>query len=503
MVSEMKWKQFCCELTELENIYDLLVSLYLQIEGKNKQKYVKHYYETLAENPVDYWGDLSLIIDELLRGYISFSSFIEEFKKCVNENNLHNVAIRILFEFDRYFANRKKYPALELKCNNFCGRVYEFGPLNKVKSEYGLYLMPDDHYFKDFNKDNELGIRFLDQSQFSMIERNIRHYKIIKQSSLGKRVKIKYYAEVFGLLDNYPELRIGIVPVSKTLWCKMVCKEYGQGERNYFRLEDIEEQSALINEFYIKILRKCMEENIQIVVFPELARNRETEKQIKDFLIKEKLKNPNSLALVFMGSLWENGKNEGILLSGTGTILLRSQKMEPFSLRYGNKTYWEDLEDEVQEIQLLDIPKIGRIQYLICKDGLNDGLLHNMWGLFEIAMSFISSYSNSISHFEEVGSGFSAQYAGIQVLSNACAARMGVKRTVTMPQEQVGHVIFPCARERTGTPSSQKESYETMSHCEEGCCFGGCIRVFRINPNLISEDNGILGNYVETECIIL
>lgn len=222
-------------------------------------------------------------------------------------------------------------------------------------------------------------------------------------------------------------------------------------------------------------------------------------------MIHEKLTNSNSLALVFMGSLWENGKNEGLLLSGTGTPLLRSQKMEAFSLKHKRKSYWEDLEEEAQEIQLLDIPQFGRMQYLICKDSLNDGLQHSMWGMFEIAMSFISSYSNSISHFEEIGSSFSTQYAGIQVLANACAARMGVKRSVenAVSPIEMGHVIVPCSRGCKRAPSFQKESYSAVRPCEEGCRFGECIRVFSINPDHISEENGILGNYVETECIIL
>lgn len=106
--------------------------------------------------------------------------------------------------------------------------------------------------------------------------------------------------------------------------------------------------------------------------------NRETLDSIRNFLIQSTLNGVISLELVFLGSFWDNGVNEGIVLSGTGTILIRSQKIKPFFLKKDGKVYWEKLKQEAQEIELLDISKIGRIQYLICKDGLNDSWQHNM-----------------------------------------------------------------------------------------------------------------------------
>lgn len=494
MVTEEELEVFYQELELQENIYDLLILLYLQIEGQHKPQYIKEYYKALSTIEAGYWRELALITNEMLMGSISFKAYIIRFKDCVCQENLRNVAVRMLFEFDRYFSEREKYQALELEREGFTGKIYNFGPLNNVNKEYCLYLMPDCHYFKDVNIKNNLKIRFINQSEFTAIDERIKHYKIVKKDSLEKRVSIKYYKGMEGLKETCPELKIGIVPVAKMLWCKDIYEEYPQGEKYYFQLEDREECLEQINDAYINILRKCINEKIQIVIFPELARNKETVEKVQEFLIRETIRGTNSLELVFMGSLWENGKNEGILFSGTGTILLRNQKINPFFLKKEGKKYWEDLKEEAQEIQLLDMPYLGRIQYLICKDGLNDGWQHHMWGVFEIALSFISSYSESISHFENLGSSFAAQYAGIQVLANACAPRI--------LQDEIGHIVVPCSKgERAAF--YQKKGYAKVDHCQEDGCFGKCIRVFKINPMLMKENGKIFGDYIEADCIII
>lgn len=529
-----EWDVFCHKLGRQENIYDLLVLLYLQVEGLHKPQYFKEYYERQNTVEEGYWGDLRLINNELLTNRISFAYYLERFKECINREKLRNVAVRMLIEFDTYFREREKYPALELEQINFTGNVYHLGPLNNTETGYGLYLMPDCHYFTAVNREKELGIRYMDKSGFTKIDERIIHYKIVKEDRLDKRVRIKYYGGTGGIVKTYPELRIGIVPVAKELWCKEVDIVYEKSDKYYFRLEDVEESSGERNEAYVRVLQKCMENRIQIVVFPELARNKETLKHIQRFLGRRTLENANPLELIFMGSLWEDGKNEGVLLSGTGAILMKSKKMNQFFLKRDGKKYWEDLKEEAQEMELLDVPGIGRIQYLVCKDGLDDGLQHTLWGLFEIAVSFISSYSESVSHFGKLGASFGAEYGGIQVLANACAPRIGIwqgekeegkRRNVNEaddageedaaekggtqetagtvgPQGEIGHIILPC-KGCDNTGASRKEIYACLPHCVEKCSFCGCIRVFQVNPALMGTDGSGTDGYAEVYPILL
>lgn len=505
MLTEEEWNKFLQELEWQQNIYDILVLLYLQIEGEHKRQYIKEYYKMLDKISEDYWGDLGLITNEMLMEKISFEFYIEKFKTCITKEKLRNVAVRMLMDFERYFEQIEEFPALSLERESISGKIYKFGPLNKVSTEYSFYLMPDYHYFKDFNREQKLNIRFMDYGEFSGIDVKIRRYNIVKKERLKKQVNIKYYDGMKGISKTYPELKVGIVPVAKKLWCKDIYEEYPKGEKGYFRLEDIKERLEEMNEAYIKVLEKCIDEGVQIVVFPELAQNAETERVVKSFLAMETVKGQHSLELVFLGSLWENGKNEGVLFSGTGTILLRNQKIEPFFMEKDGKTYWEDLQQEAKKIELLDIPKLGRIQYLICKDGLDSGWQHTIWGAFQIAISFISSYSESVSHFENLGNSFSIQYGGVQILANACAARIANKDKImeSGEEKEIGSIVVPCGKGGKGDAFFQKEKYTEIEHCKQECCFGQCIRVFRINPMLIWEKDGILGNYISSDCIIL
>lgn len=154
MVSDEEWKIFCNKIETLENIYDLLVLMYLQIEGENKPQYIAQYYKNLNTLKDGYYGNLKLITNEMLKGYITFKYYINQLKKCIKKDNLHNIAVRIIKDFDIYIKERTKYPALALERESFTGQIYNMGPLNKVDETYGFYLMPENHYFKDFNKEN-------------------------------------------------------------------------------------------------------------------------------------------------------------------------------------------------------------------------------------------------------------------------------------------------------------------------------------------------------------
>ncbi len=499
MVTEEDLGCFLQELKQQKSIYDLLVLLYIQIEGAKKPQYIQEYYETQNDLPANGWGGLPLATNEMLSETITFETYKKLLSDCIRKENLHNVAIRLLFEFDEYFKKRSDYPALCLEPQSFVGDIFMLGPLNTVKQEYCFYLMPDCHYFKNFNKEGGNGIRFLNQSEFTAVDERVTSYKIIKAGRLDKKVKVKYYTGIPNIEKSHPELKVGIIPVAKQLWCKPNYYEYP--EKNYFELENDEKYNDKVNGRYIQILQKCIEEEIQIVVFPELAMNKKTLGAIREFLVKTTCYGKTSLELICLGSLWEDGVNEGFMMSGAGTILVRNQKINPFFLKKDGKVYWEKLKQEAQEVELIDLPKIGRIQYLICKDGLNDSWQHDMWNIFEIAFSVVSSYSESLSHFESIGGSFSVQYAGVQILANACAPRFKpepAKGSQTL-QNEIGFIMVPCCKNEKKDASYQKEPYAPTHHCQE-CCFGGCIQVFKLNPSLIRENVQIL-KYGEEGCV--
>ena len=181
------WELFCQELGKQKTVYDLLVLLFLQIDGAKKPYYIREHYKNLNQVKKEYWGDLSQLTNEMLMQSISFEYFMAQFAKCIRQDNFRNIAIRMLFAFDRYLKERSKYPALALEREGMVGGLYNMGPLNHVDSVHGLYLMPDFHYFKDVNKEYGLNIRFMDQSAFHGIDERIKNYKIVKNDEMGKK----------------------------------------------------------------------------------------------------------------------------------------------------------------------------------------------------------------------------------------------------------------------------------------------------------------------------
>lgn len=89
------------------------------------------------------------------------------------------------------------------------------------------------------------------------------------------------------------------------------------------------------------------------------------------------------------------------------------------------------------------------------------------------------------------------QYAGIQILANACAPRISSGSEnidncdVQQKRNEIGCIIMPCRKNEKGDAHYNKEAYIPIDHCKN-CSFGECIRVFRLNLSLIQEKSQIL-----------
>ena len=113
------------------------------------------------------------------------------------------------------------------------------------------------------------------------------------------------------------------------------------------------------------------------------------------------------------------------------------------------------------------IERLKRIHYLICKDGLDAAWQHTTWGVFETSFLVISSYSESVSHFSELGRSFATQYGGIQILANACAPRARIGNNGE--SIEVGNVMIPCACCANMQADIKTERYEIQEYCWQTC----------------------------------
>lgn len=493
----------------IQNIYDLLVLLFSTINGAAKKKY-KASYNSFLQKSSERWGKLELLNDEFLKEILSFDAYLNKFFELLNPENVRYYAFKMLFSFDHYLKEQDEYNVLGREMHEIQENTHNssllLGPLNTDQSEYCLYLMPKEHYVKDYNNNLEKKkrIRFMEQSDFGRIDSKITSYKIIRTNKYDGSIEIRSYDKIN--LSSLKEVRIAVIPVSPQPWFVTKYVEQQQGE-GYFIIEDDADKVDEINERYIRLLSKCMEHNINIVIFPELSRNKKTKDVVREFLIERTLSDNNPLELVFLGSLWENGRNEGVLLSGAGTELLTVQKNNAYDKEIDGVVYKENLTDVVGKNILIDILGLGRIQYLVCKDGLDAAAQSAMWADFEIAFSIISAYSESISHFDELGKTFAELYGGIQVLTNACEPRMRIAKEKDEALIELGNIIYPCGCCKDNRPSHWHDRYEANRSCWEECNknngIGSCIRIFALDREQRKEEDGFFGLFISSDDIFI
>lgn len=501
-LTKEEYDNFVLQKVRLKNIFDVLVLLYSYIDGRNKKKYRSEYFKFLQMHS-KYWKKLELLNNEFLGEMISFTTFLDRIWELFTQDNVRYYAFKMLFSYEHYISEGYKVLKPEI-CRSLHQKMSLLGPVNTFQEKYSFYLMPCQHFFRDYNssrpKDSQ--IRFLDQSEFFRIDERIKSYKIIDTNRLGDKVEVIGYNQSKFALPQ--KLEIAIVPMSPCKWFEEIYlpkKEEAHGidskiEKNSDVIDivitDNEKNLDIINNAYTRILERCIKENVQIVVFPEFARNRNTLSVVKEFLSQSMGTSENSLELVFLGSYSNNARNEAILLNGSGTELLKVSKKFAYKKRKDGILYREQLIDFNEKITLIDIPKMGRIQYSICKDGLNAAAQNTLWSAFEISFSVISAFSESLSHFKELGSSFSTQYGGIQIVANSCASRMSKVKAGDEQKLELGNVIIPCSQGIDMSVSKKIINYETNKYCWNECSkqagVGSCIRIMNIFPNEESEN---------------
>lgn len=528
-LTEKEYEDFLLQKKLLKNIFDVLVFLYSYIDGKKKSRYRGKYFSFLCKSS-EYWKQLELLNNEMLEGVISFDIFLDRFWELLSRENIRYYAFKMLFTYDRYIKENYETLCCEMG-KGVQTKISCLGPMNTICDRYFMYIMPKSHFFKDYNdsKPKESRIRFMNQSEFDSVDPKITSYKIIRKDKINGTVKVIGYNEIEYVLQK--GVKIAIVPLSPCKWFKdSYLRSCGDGDEGYIIVKDDEDKTDRVNRAYKNILQKCIEEEVGIVIFPELARNKKTLEIVKKFLAQRTLEGEKLPELIFLGTLWDNYMNEGILLNGAGTELLRTYKKHAYKTVKEDVDYWEQLMNVPDEITLLDVPGLGRIQYSICKDGLDVASQTAFWSIFEISLSVISAYSGSLRHFADIGSIFAKEYGGIQIVANACAIRMEEKEKREKEEREkekkekeaenekiekegaeeekiinLGNVIIPCAKDKDMGAYCIIREYKTKKYCWKECKkneeIGRCIQMVSIFENQAGEKTEPID--IELETIIL
>ncbi|HWT76641.1 MAG TPA: hypothetical protein VN258_18230 [Mobilitalea sp.] len=253
---------------------------------------------------------------------------------------------------------------------------------------------------------------------------------------------------------------------------------------------------VLVNDVYINVIDQLNELGVHIIVFPELAMNKKTEKAITQYLIDKKLNGNSHIQLVFLGSLWEDRVNMCMLLSGSGTVLLKNNKKMPFEYKNPEDGlfYTESLKSRPEKYSLLDVNGLGRLLYLVCKDGLDDIAQITLWNEYGVNMEIISAFTPSILYFENQSEKFNKDYLGIDLLTNCCNPRLQICNDNSIDIGYISVPVMNVERRRVVSNRIYFSSDEKCNNCDRFC---NCAHIFTLNPNKLIKDTRFHGMEVE------
>lgn len=475
-------ENFQKRLLNTVNIFDILIVLYQFVNTSNGPSYIKQYGENLNKGYFEapLYQCLNQLIDELLDENISFDMFKEELANLCKEEPSPDFCIWILLYFDQILEEYERYPHLKQNRRLSLQRLTAVGPLNTSLDGYQLYYTPVKGI--PYHSPVIRNIRSAQLRDTSKIASLLSSYHIISKPAdepylIVKKYGTQEFKECFAGPDS--TLKIAVVPFYKDTWYKTKLSE--TPIRNYFEILSESSLEETINTAYIRMLETLNQQNVDIVVFPELAMNASTKNVVCKWLAAQYFGNPAfKIKLIFLGSFWNymDKTNTCTLLSSTGTVLLENHKKIGFIYKNpeNRKQYHEALSQRPSYFEALDLDYLGRLIYFICRDSLEDLDQAYLWNQHHINIEVISSYSKSLSHFENKMRYFSQTHKGISVVANCCEPRS--------QKDTVGFISLPA----TDLSSENRNAegfllhHRPTGHCQNHCEICKCYEIFTLYP---------------------
>lgn len=469
-------------------VYDVIIEAYLEIKGPREVEYYTVYKSLGMNEKESLLKGINSEFYRLLDKNITTEKFIESKNKVLaqalkeREDAEKMLAVHLMVMFDFALEEREEYrifQTAELGSNRVISTSGPFG-----ESEDHLYLYHNDANFCD-KMIEKLEIR--KKKIRAGIWEYIKNYIIAGHEKYNICIK-EYKSDILKELVEKRKLKLGIVPYGRKMWYDI--EQEGKG----IVIADKEDSRKQMNERYIELIRQADAYKADILIFPEMAMNSRTLSYVKKYLAGASLGGEiQHLKLIFLGSLWQDYKNKCYLLSSSGSVLLENDKKNS----YEKDGYIELLKEISEDINLIDIKGLGRIWYMICKDGLLHKDVVVMYECFDIQMSFISAYSPGVDEFVTNAEDIAKKYYASCVMANSCLARKTNEKDDT-----TGFLSLPAVQETRKNARCYIESYGCKyNHSCDNCC----IWTFDIDLDNISikDSDGIKTVGIEKNCVYI
>ncbi|MBQ3611891.1 MAG: hypothetical protein IJA01_06450 [Firmicutes bacterium] len=449
-------------------IYDFIAVIYCLIDRTDNRSVRKWEVWHIQPENVFIVNEIeSMLRLEIESACQNHSDFIESYLTFINDKQeqLTNILIETIILCDKLTAEFEK--------KDSPGYCSDKGTLNKNGGTTGCYIynIPPKGYDGKIIKANKKrrGGNFAIINKYN-IDRKLEHLIILDKEILsGYEINVKQYTPVHSSIDG--SYSIGIISIFNNPWFEMI---KNNEEKSFHIIYKDECNEA--NKIIIDCIKSAVEENVDFIVLPEIIMNETTQKAVRKYLIKS-YSDAGNLKLVFMGSLWKNGENTGVVLSAAGRVLFETKKINPYTYydKEEQKEYIEDLNKMDKKVNMVDIEGVGRITYSICRDGLIRDAISIKAGYLMSNMEVISAYSQKTDEFNEMANSSARGFYMSNIFCNSCAAiecnngKHSLSGFVSVPYINEKEICNDCKY-------SYKEDvcYENKALCK------GCVSVFKI-----------------------
>lgn len=455
------------------SFYDVMTVLFQTVTADRWRENQREYDKWVKERPLA--RDLAKIVRTMAVPPGSrFQAGLKSLKAFLEEHAEISVPLMIetVYIFDR-----------ELSClpqpRQRTHRV-ERGPMNSSACQEAdgacLYLTPPEIWQQSFLTAHKLRQRNLGSVAPSGLSNRLQNCRIIPKEQLGgliPRICIHYPKTGFEEVLKSGQLRIAVFPFAGREWFTRLPAETGLTIDIHYN----EEQNQKLFDAYCRALWAADQCEADIVIFPEMALGSGVREKLVELLRQQpKDERLRHVQLIFAGTEWLDGENTAYIFTAEGRLLLTQKKREYYDFYNKElKDYQrENLSGDERELWFLDVPGLGRVSYVICRDILDVHEQMDRGALLLSGMFMVSCYTQKLDEFRCRVEDLVKSRAAIVTLCNACAP-------VEADGGPVGFLSVPVCD--SGKRLECRETIYTAAgaNCKGGdCVFCSCMDLYTI-----------------------
>jgi len=471
-----------------DNIYDMVSLLYQVIikSGMPENRLLSH-FEKMSKQPgmdeLDGQIEFVFASGQVLDQFVKYLASCPYDKKIPPSYYCAYIIARIDTMTERSAYHGSAIPQTAVKT----------GPLNKRSETFLVYPAVGDDLYQ--HADDKINFRKCPPYHAGKLNAILKNFMIIERAAFRTLGGIP--PTIYQLCDYdffYRELKSGNgIKLAFAPFCSRDFFGYNCHDQVFDIIPPDGEAAETVIDRYIKIIRQCMENDVHIVVFPELTLIPSALPIIRQYLADA---GNHSIRLLVSGSSWQDGINTLYILSGQGDLICRYNKMVPYEYSVEddpNRIYMENLAERKEYHNYIDIHGLGRVYFSICRDFVTPDF-EKYHKQFDVDLFMVAAYSRSLDLFQEYSRQLAVVNHSMCFLCNACSSKIKSKAPADADHTDIGFVSFPMKAPKA-TSNEVKFLHYCPDQCSSECGHASmtCIQIIRLNPIAIQTDDQATG----------